>query len=117
MVNERRGYHRAQVVWKATLTRLNGEQLPGSTDNVSSDGLNVILDKELVLGEPVRIDIVTPCRHGTCFFKLDGVIVYSNALEHNLGNAVGLKLLEPDTRYLQLVEALDCQGQRRFGIA
>ncbi|MEH6470271.1 MAG: hypothetical protein V7752_03380 [Halopseudomonas sp.] len=107
MKTECRGTGRVQVVWKATLTRLNGEQLPGSTDNVSADGVNVIIAKPLVLGEPVRIDIVTPCRHGTCYFKLEGVAVYSHSLDNNLGNAIGLRLLKPTGSYLGLVQSLD----------
>lgn len=98
---------RIHVVWKATLTRLNGEQLPGSTDNVSIDGVNVIVPKPLVLGEPVQIDIITSCRHGTCYFKLQGVTVYSRVLDLNLGNAIGLQLLDPLDSYAQLVRSLD----------
>ncbi len=101
---------RVPVVWKATLVRLNGEHLSGSTDNVSAEGLNVIVAKELVVGEPVRVDIVTPCRHGTCFFKLDGVVVYLQPLQQNLGYAVGFKLLQPVPPYVQLVQSLDPSG-------
>lgn len=107
MDTQRRGVGRVRVVWKATLTRLNGEQLPGSTDNVSADGVNVIVAKPLVLGEPVQIDIITRCQHGTCYFKLQGVAVYSRSLELNLGNAVGLRLLKPVDSYTRLVGLLD----------
>ncbi|MEH6651582.1 MAG: PilZ domain-containing protein [Motiliproteus sp.] len=97
---------RMPVVWKATLVRLNGEHLSGSTDNVSTAGLNVIIAKELVIGEPVRMDIVTPCRLGTRFFKLDCVVVYQKGLEQNLGYAVGFKLLQPADEYVGFVEML-----------
>jgi hypothetical protein len=105
--NMRRKLPRVAVVWKATVVRLNGEHLAGSTDNVSADGLNVIVAKELALGEPVRVDIVTPCRHGTCFFKLDVVVVYLRPLQQNLGFAVGFKLLQTVEPYVQLVRSLD----------
>ena len=107
MESIRRKLARVPVVWKATLVRLNGEHLSGSTDNVSTEGLNVIVGKELVVGEPLRIDIVTPCRHGTCFFKLDGVVVYSQSLQQDLGFAVGFKLLQPVEPYARLVQAID----------
>lgn len=107
MNTERRDFGRVRVVWKATLTRLNGEKIIGSTDNVSADGLNVIVAKPLVLGEPVQIDIVTSCRNGLCYFKLDGVTVYSEALDFNLGNAVGLRLVRQVEAYSQLVNSLD----------
>lgn len=107
MFKERRRQSRLSVTWKATLIRLNGEKLPGSTDNVGSDGINVILSKELVLGEPVRIELITPRCHGIRFFRLDAVIVYSNRLDHNLGHAVGVKLLQPGDCYQQCLLQLD----------
>ncbi|WP_207062394.1 PilZ domain-containing protein [Motiliproteus sp. SC1-56] len=107
MAIDRRGFSRLHVVWKATLTRLNGEQFPGSTDNVSQDGLNVIVDCSLVLGEPIKVDLVSPCRGRTCFFRLDGVVVYDKPLGNNLGRAVGLRLLEADPNYLRLVRQLE----------
>ncbi|WP_421866797.1 PilZ domain-containing protein [Motiliproteus sp.] len=107
MFKERRRHSRLSVTWKATIVRLNGEKLPGSTDNVAPDGLNVILSKELVLGEPVRIELVTPRCHGTRFFKLDAVIVYSRQLEHNLGHAVGVRLLQPGQCYQQCLLQLE----------
>lgn len=103
---------RVSVVWKATLVRLNGEHLSGSTDNVSTAGLNVIVAKELVIGEPVQIEIVTPCRTGVHFFRLDGVVVYQKELGQNLGNAVGFKLLQPGDDYAEFVQALE----RRAGL-
>ena len=115
MVEERRTQRRVRVVWKATLTRLNGEQLLGSTDNVSIDGANVIVAKSLVLGEPVRLEIVTPCRNGTCFFRLDTVVVYDRALDDNLGHAIGLRLLQQEAGYRQAIESLD--SDPRFQIA
>lgn len=117
MTDERRGYPRLHVVWKATVTRLNGEQLAGSTDNVSRDGLNVIVDRSLVLGEPVRVDIVSSCRGRTCYFRLEGVIVYDHRLESNLGHAIGLRLLEPDNHYLHLVQDLEPEGAGHRAVA
>lgn len=106
--NERRGFWRLHVVWKAMITRLNGEQLAGSTDNVSQAGLNVIVDRPLLLGEPVRVDIVSSCHGGqTCYFRLEGVIVYDHRLESNLGHAIGLRLIDPGIGYLHLVEELE----------
>jgi len=107
MTFERRKHLRMPVVWKATVRRISGEQLPGSTDNVSRDGLNVILPKALLLGEPVTIDVITQCLGQTCYFRLDGVIVYAEALADNLGVAVGLRLLQPDGRYEALIGALE----------
>ncbi|WP_210397027.1 PilZ domain-containing protein [Motiliproteus sediminis] len=106
MISERRQHARIPVVWKATITRLNGEQLLGSTDNVSVDGINVILNRDLVLGEPVRVDVVTRCAAGVGCFRLQGVAVYVESLQHNLGVAVGLRLLDVDGRYSQLVQGL-----------
>ena len=106
MINMRRKLARVPVVWKATLVRLNGERLSGSTDNVSAEGMNVIVTKELVVGEPIRVDIVTTCQHGIRFFKLDGVVVYQRTLQQSLGFAVGFKLLQPVRLYVQLVRAL-----------
>lgn len=107
MDTERRGIGRVRVVWKATLTRLSGEKLPGSTDNVSVDGVNVIVARPLVVGEAVGIEIITSCRLGTCYFKLQGVAVYSRMLDLNLGSAVGLMLLKPEDSYVRLVCSLD----------
>lgn len=104
---------RMPVVWKATLVRLNGERLSGSTDNISTTGLNVIVAKELVIGEPVRVDIVTPCHMGTRFFKLDGVVVYLRGLDQNLGYAVGFKLLQPTGEYVGFVEMLEQKKEKR----
>ncbi|MEH6822950.1 MAG: PilZ domain-containing protein [Motiliproteus sp.] len=106
MGTERRGIGRVRVVWKATLTRLNGEQLPGSTDNVSVDGVNVIVAKPLLVGESVRIDIISICPQGTCYFRLQGVAVYSRMLDLNLGSAVGLRLIDPVDSYARLVGSL-----------
>ncbi len=107
MITEQRQKTRLNVVWKATLTRLNGEQLPGSTDNVSEDGMNVILDKELVMGEPVRIEVVSKCTGQLCHFRLEGVIVYNRPLGSNMGIAVGLRLMQPDGLYLDYLTRFD----------
>jgi len=104
---ERRTHLRLPVVWKATVTRINGEQLPGSTDNVARDGLNVILPKSLVLGEPVTVDVVTQCSGRTCYFRMQGVAVYTDSLQANLGTAVGLRLLEPDPGFEALILTLE----------
>ena len=112
-INEQRGYPRLHVVWKATVTRLNGEQLAGSTDNVSREGMNVIVDRSLVLGEPVRVDLVSACHGGqTCYFRLQGVIVYDRCLESRLGHAIGLRLLDPGNGYLHLVQGLEPGAQQ-----
>ncbi len=100
----RRNQCRLHVVWKATLTRLNGEQLPGSTDNVSESGMNVILGKALVMGEPVRVEVVSKCTGQLCYFTLDGVIVYNHGLESNMGTAVGLRLLDPAPTYIDFIQ-------------
>ncbi len=107
---------RVRVVWKAALTRLNGERFSGSTDNVSVTGLNVIVGRGLVLGEPVKIDMVTSCRQGTCYFKLEGVVVYSRQLDQGLGHAVGLQLMCPVASYLELVGSLSHANEAR-GVA
>lgn len=112
MSAERRDIGRIHVIWKATLTRLNGERLAGSTDNVSAEGVNVIVSKPLVLGEPVQIDIVTSCGQGTCYFKLRGMAVYSHVLDMNLGHAVGLRLLKPLLAYTELVGSLEVAAAR-----
>lgn len=106
MISERRRHGRIPVVWKATITRLNGEQLLGSTDNVSVDGINVIINRELVIGEPVRVDVVTRCATGIGCFRLQGVAVYVDPLNDNLGVATGLRLMDVDGRYTQLVRGL-----------
>ncbi len=100
----RRNQCRLHVVWKATLTRLNGEQLPGSTDNVSESGMNVILGKSLVMGEPVRVEVVSKCTGRLCYFTLDGVIIYNHDLDSNMGTAVGLRLLDPEQNYIEFVQ-------------
>ncbi|OMH28366.1 PilZ domain-containing protein [Motiliproteus sp. MSK22-1] len=103
MVTESRSIDRVHVVWKATLTRLNGEQLPGSTDNVSEQGMNVILGKALVVGEPVRVEVVSKCTGMICYFTLEGEIIYSNFLESRLGSAIGLRLLKPSDQYIEFI--------------
>ena len=102
---EGRSIDRVHVVWKATLTRLNGEQLPGSTDNVSEQGMNVILGKALVVGEPVQIEVVSKCTGMVCYFTLEAVIVYSNFLDSRLGSAIGLRLLKPCDQYIEFVRS------------
>ena len=114
MVVERRMMYRLQVVWKATITRLNGEQLSGSTDNVSEKGMNVILEKQLVMGEPVKIEVVSKCTGQLCYFTLDAVIVYNDSLEFNLGTAVGLRLLQPTLDYLEYLQHYSTEPQNRF---
>ncbi|MEH6625136.1 MAG: PilZ domain-containing protein [Motiliproteus sp.] len=104
MNTNRRKLCRLHVVWKATLTRLNGEQLPGSTDNVSEVGMNVILNKTLVMGEPVRVEVVSKCSGQLCYFRLDGVIVYNHDLDSSLGIAVGLRLMDPCQQYIDFVQ-------------
>lgn len=111
MASERRQYARIPVVWKATITRLNGEQLPGSTDNISADGINVILTKDLVIGEPVTVDLVTHGSAGLGCYRLQGVAVYLDPLNGNLGVATGLRLLQSDTAYDALVQRLTGAAQ------
>ncbi|MCW8887110.1 MAG: PilZ domain-containing protein [Motiliproteus sp.] len=111
METEKRQQCRLHVVWKATLTRLNGEQLPGSTDDVSESGMNVILDKELVMGEPVSVEVVSKCTGQLCYFMLDGVIIYNRDLDSNMGFAVGLRLLDPAPCYIEFVRRFSSESQ------
>lgn len=107
MAIERRINLRLPVVWKATITRLNGEQIPGSTDNVARDGLNVILSKSIGVGESVTIDLVTKCAGQTCYFRMQGITVYIDPLQNNLGIAVGVALQSSDQRFEALVIDLE----------
>ncbi|HEY5717927.1 MAG TPA: hypothetical protein VIS52_05480 [Motiliproteus sp.] len=109
MAIERRANLRVPVVWKATITRLSGEQILGSTDNVARDGLNIILSKSLGVGESVTIDLVTKCAGQTCYFRMQGATVYIDPLQSNLGVAVGVALHSPDQRFEALVIELEQQ--------
>ena len=96
MVVERRDIVRLDVAWKATVTRLNGEQLPGSSDNVSMSGINIILDKELVIGEPVELNLVAKSGGGINYFSLQGVVVYVRNMPDNTSLSIGFRLLVED---------------------
>lgn len=106
MASERRDTHRLAVAWRATLTRLNGEQLPGCTDNISASGINILLDKGLVLGEPVKIELIAKGQRGVCYFLLEGAVVYNECLEHGLGTSVGLRLLQESVEFSSLLDEL-----------
>jgi hypothetical protein len=98
---------RFSVVWKTTLIRLNGEELQGSTDNVSRHGLGVIIEKELVIGEPVKIEVAARSFGRTEFFKMEGVAVYLHKLDFNLGVGIAIRLLEEQESYNQLIDMLE----------
>lgn len=98
VINERTGL-RLGVVWKATLTRLNGEQLTGSTDNISANGLNIIIAQDLVVGEPVRVQLVHRCSGRLSCFDLQAVVVHVRTLADNLGCAIGMRLIEESPAY------------------
>lgn len=98
VINERQS-NRLGVVWKATLTRLNGEQLPGSTDNISATGINVILSRELVIGEPLRVQLVFRCSGQLRCYDMQAVVVHLEALADNLGYSIGMRLIEPEQSY------------------
>ena len=107
MTAERRGNKRRHVVWKAIISRLNGEQFMGSTANVSIDGMFIIIDKSLVEGENLKINVVSKCTGRACFFSLTGTVVYNYMLGSNLGNAIGVRLLEPDDAYINMVSSYE----------
>lgn len=100
MTSSERQSNRIGVVWKATLTRLNGEQLPGSTDNISAAGVNVILSRQLVVGEPIRVQLVFRCSGQLCCYDMPAAVVHIESMADNLGYAIGLRLLEPDANYV-----------------
>ncbi len=106
---ERREDTRLPVAWRACLVRSSGEQLPGSTDNVSFGGVNVIIDRPIPVGEPVHLDI-TSCV-GTCkgWHRLHGLVVYVQPLEGNLGYATGLALRQSPSDFVSQVERLEQQ--------
>lgn len=99
MVIERRQSDRIAVAWKATLTRLNGEQLSGSTDNLSLSGVNVILTRELVIGEPLSLQLVSRCSGSLCCFELQVAVVHIKRLPKNLGYSVGMRLIAENPKY------------------
>ncbi len=107
MSAERRRNIRRHVVWKAIINRLNGEQFMGSTANVSSDGMFIIIDKPLIEGEALHIDIISKCTGRACYFSLNGTVVYNRPLESNLGTAIGLRLLKPEAAYVDMVTSYE----------
>ncbi|OMH28367.1 PilZ domain-containing protein [Motiliproteus sp. MSK22-1] len=107
MTAERRGNKRRHVVWKAIISRLNGEQFMGSTANVSIDGMFIIIDKPLIEGERLDINVVSKCTGRACFFSLSGTVIYNYMLDSNLGNAIGVKLLNPDDAYVSMVSSYE----------
>ena len=107
MTAERRGSVRRHVVWKAIISRRNGEQFMGSTANVSSDGMFVIIDKPISEGETLSIDVVSKCTGRACFFSLSGTVVYHCQLDSNLGTAIGLRLQDPDEDYVNMVNSYE----------
>lgn len=117
MVIEGRQSQRLGVVWKANITRLNGEQLPGSTDNISQYGVNVILAKELVVGEPLKLQLVYRCSGQLQCFDLHASVVYTERLASNLGNAIGMRFIEfnpaYESHFKELQLALDELKSRR----
>ena len=115
MTAERRVSKRRHVVWKAIISRRNGEQFMGSTANVSDSGMFIIVDKPLIAGEHLNVDVVSKCTGRACFFSLSGTVVYNRCLESNLGNAVGLRLLDPDPAYIEMING--CEPLQRAVIA
>ncbi len=105
MTAERRGSNRRHVVWKAIISRLNGEQFMGSTANVSCDGMFIITDRPLFEGEMLGIEVVSKCTGRACFFSLSGTVVYNRQLESNLGTAIGLRLQSPEQAYVDMVNS------------
>ncbi len=103
-----------QVVWKATLTRLNGEQLAGSTDTIASNTMNIIVDKALVLGEPLQVQVVSKCSGRLCYFTLAGVVVYNRDLHGGMGFAIGLRLLEPCQAYTDFLQSISSPAIARI---
>jgi len=107
MTDERRRNNRRHVVWKAIISRKNGEQFMGSTANVSSCGMFIIIDKPLIEGESIDIDVVSKCTGRACFFSLTGNVMYNAELDSNLGTAVGLRLQDPDQAYVDMVDSYE----------
>ncbi len=108
-VSEKRQFPRFDVYWKASIVRLNGERLVGSTDNISRIGVNIILPCRLIEGEPVEVELISLSQGQTNYFRLRGEVIYCTCLESNLGTAVGLQLLQPDDQYLALLIGLENQ--------
>ncbi|MEH6625135.1 MAG: PilZ domain-containing protein [Motiliproteus sp.] len=115
MSDERRYSKRRHVVWKAIISRLNGEQFMGSTANVSDDGMFIIIDKPLIPGERLHIDVVSKCTGRACFFSLHGGVVYNRLLEYNLGVAIGVRLEAPDQAYVDMINS--CEPLQRAVLA
>ncbi len=106
-VLENRLFPRFDVYWKASIVRLNGERLLGSTDNISRIGVNIILTCCLTEGEPVEVELISLSQGRMNYFRLRGEVVYCNCLASNLGTAVGLQLLQPDAEYTALLTGLE----------
>ncbi len=115
MSAERRCSKRRHVVWKAIISRLNGEQFMGSTANVSDDGMFIIIDKPLIAGERLHVDVVSKCTGRACFFSLQGNVVYNKPLDSNLGNAIGVRLENPDQAYVDMING--CEPLQRAVLA
>ncbi len=115
MSAERRGSKRRHVVWKAIISRLNGEQFMGSTANVSDDGMFIIIDKPLISGERLHVDVVSKCTGRACFFSLHGHVVYNRSLDSNLGIAIGVRLDNPDQAYVDMING--CEPLQRAVLA
>lgn len=111
MVVERRKGFRMAVVWKAMVTRVNREQLPGSSDTVSTDGLNIIIGKQLVVGERVGIELVASNFGRVRYFSLVAEVVYSRELDCNLGLATGMRILKADPEYQYWLTLLEQGGE------
>jgi len=104
MPTDRRHSPRTPVIWKAQIDRPCGAHHHASIANVSVDGLEMIVDRSLPVGETLQLALIIRQPGSASFIRLAGRVCHCRCLAANLGCTVGVALAPPPTLYRRQVE-------------